>query len=68
VRSPSAPFEIRQEPEDLLASLVAFYIQTLESKGENVADTDALSELLYGDKKHIESIVTVLDGTDEVSA
>lgn len=68
VRSPSAPFEIRQEPEDLLASLIAFYIQTLESKGENVADTDALSELLYGDKEHVDSIVTVLDGTDEVSA
>jgi uncharacterized LabA/DUF88 family protein len=67
VRSPSAPFEIRKDPEELLEALLAFYIKTLRDTGEDVSNVTDLSRLLYGDEEHAESIRPVVDGLAEAA-
>mgnify|MGYP002875928752 CR=1 FL=1 len=52
VRSQTAPFEITQEPEELLESLLDFYLQTLAATGLSLNNPTALSQLLYADDEH----------------
>ena len=49
VRSQSAPFEVNQEPEELLDRLLEFYLQTLAATGLSLNNPGALSQLLYAD-------------------
>ncbi len=67
VRSPSAPFEIRNDPEELLSSLLVYYIKTLSAEGEDLSNTTELSHLLYGDDAHAEAIQEVVGGIESAA-
>ena len=56
VRSQSAPFEVNQEPEELLDRLLEFYLQTLAATGLSLNNPGALSQLLYADDDHAEEL------------
>ena len=56
VRSQSAPFEVNQEPEELLERLLEFYLQTLAATGLSLNNPGALSQLLYADDDHAEEL------------
>ena len=56
VRSQSAPFEVNQEPEELLDRLLDFYLQTLAATGLSLNNPGALSQLLYADDDHAEEL------------
>lgn len=52
VRNQKANFVIQQEPEELLTKLRDHYLRTLLEAGENLENSGALSELLWGDEEH----------------
>ncbi len=69
VRSPSAPFEVPKEPEELLSALADFYVQKLLSAGEGLESSEDISLLLYGDKSHTDVASEVLEkARGEISA
>ena len=56
VRSQSAPFEINQDPEEILDKLLDFYLQTLTATGLTLTNSTALSQLLYADDEHADEL------------
>ena len=56
VRSQSAPFEVTQEPEELLDRLLEFYMQTLTATGLTLNNPTALSQLFYADDEHTDEL------------
>ncbi len=60
VRSPSAPFLIEKEPEELLHSLAEFYVCKLLEAGEALESPEEISMLLYGDNSHTDVVTEVL--------
>ncbi len=62
VRSQSAPFELNQEPEELLENLLDFYLQTLAATGLSLNNPAALSQLLYADDDHEDEIAARIKG------
>lgn len=52
VRSNSAHFTLSKDAEELLQALRKFYVQQLLASGEDVNDSGALSELLWGNREH----------------
>ncbi len=52
VRSPNAHFVIRTDPDEIVIRLRRFYISVLLDRGVAVADTMALSELIWNDRSH----------------
>jgi len=67
VRSPSAPFELKKEPEELLENLVIFYLKKLMEAGESLESQEQLSILLYGDEAHADQIGTALKTVREAN-
>ena len=52
VRSQNAHFVIQKDAEELLVSMRRTYIHTLLDQGEDLSDSTALSQLLWGDDDH----------------
>ncbi len=57
VRSASAPFTVENEPEELLGTLLDFYLTTLRSHGMDISNGSILSSLFYGDEDHADEII-----------
>jgi uncharacterized protein (TIGR00288 family) len=60
VRSNSAPFNIANEPEELLEKLVIHYLMTLRNAGVTLDDFQTLSQLLYADDEHADEIAALV--------
>jgi uncharacterized protein (TIGR00288 family) len=52
VRSQNAHFIIEKDAEELLVALRRYYIHGLLEHGEDLSDSAALSQLLWGDEEH----------------
>jgi len=52
VRSPSAHFVLRKDAEELMRSLRTLYVRALLIEGENLSDSAAVSQVLWGDVEH----------------
>lgn len=68
VRSPSAPFVLDKDPEELLHSLAVFYASTLLNSGEALDSAEGVSMLLYGDEGHTDVAASVLAQAREAAS
>lgn len=60
VRSENAQFIIKHDAEALLVQLREYYIQQLLNSGQELQNSSALSELLWGDKEHAEEAMEIV--------
>jgi uncharacterized LabA/DUF88 family protein len=56
IRSKRASFLLHKDAEELLSALREFYVEYLLKKGESLKDSEALSQLLWGDGEHCEEV------------